>query len=849
MRYLISIQTRLFWLFLVAQLCFFASVIAPSSVYSAEKIRWKSLPTLAVDISINSDGQAYIAALNGTPWRWDKQEQRWRRMSGKFTRIAAAEDNHPWAINAESELFRYNGLWWERKHEGVADVAANIQGDVFITMDNGDIKQWYALRSEWRSINGSAQRIAVDSAGQLWIVDSEGKVQSYESKNWKNYSNIIAADIATSGENDQIIVDSIGFIRRWDPLAEQWHKVEGITAVNSVAVTPSGDIWAVLESGEIIINGDLVAEVEQAKLREPKAVIPKAPTFRPPTEQASIPKASVVIAPTLNAPAIEGGTVPTAAITHEASVTTFNGPAVDPATVTSRNPINFINTRENAASLAIGAEGSVFALTEGGTLLRWSNGLNGFTDFPGSLVRIAVDSKGNPWGISSLGRVFRHTGRKWQQILNVTASDIAASYDGSVVIVDSSGRLFKFNDTQQTFNAIFGNNAALVALEPDGTPWTVRTDKLVQRCNTSPCKRYPQKAQSIAIGPDGSVYIVSESKKLMHLDRLKDTFQLISIAGFPSIENVAVGPEGYPWVTSSDQVTLASAFFERDESGDALLAAITPEGGTVGTGVTSSVVSTEIATITFSKNMKFKNINNTLSIGGGDFNILEVGNDGSIWAAVLAAAGNKYEKYNENRNRFEAVPFWFATNNLTETTLSFDVTSNGDFWGSSNGTNVYRVRGQQSIDFTKSGVGFPSILSVGGDDTVYVVYGTSLYSKAENSNQFKKFSNDNVRFVSAGSGGNLWITNVADQVQQWTGSRFENRPMGQIQLAKSVKVGNGGTVYIVEAGVPYKWNATNNSFDKINNIQLTMDGEIAVEADGRLWLLSETDNTLKRAKD
>lgn len=849
MRYLISIQIHLFGLFLVAQLFLFASVIVPSSVHSAEKTSWKSLPTLAVDISINSDGQAYIAAIDGTPWRWDKQEQRWRRMSGKFTRIAAAEGNHPWAINAESELFRYNGLWWEIKHESVADVAANAQGDVFITMDNGDIKQWYALRSEWRSLTGSAQRIAVDSAGQLWIVDSEGKVQSYDGKNWKNYSNIIAADIATSGENDQIIVDSTGFILRWDPLAEQWGKVDGITAVNSVAVTPSGDIWAVLASGEIVINGGLVADVEQGKLREAKAGTPKAPTFRPLTEQASIPRAIVVTAPTLNAPTVDG-TTPVAAITHEASVTTFNGPAVDPATVTSRDPINFINTRENAASLAIGAEGSIFGLTEGGTLLRWSNSLNGFTDFPGSLVRIAVDSKGNPWGISSLGRVFRHTARKWQQILNVTASDIAAGYDGSVVIVDSSGRLFKFNDTQKTFNAISGNNAVLVALEPDGTPWTVRTDKLVQRCNTSPCKRYPQKAQSIAVGPDGSVYIVSESKQLMHLDRLNDTFQAMPIAGFPSIENVAVGPQGYPWVSTSENLTLASTFFERDESGDALLAAITPEGGTVGTGVTSSVASTEIATITFSKHMKFKNINDTLSIGGGDFNILEVGNDGSIWAAVLAAVGNKYEKYNENRNRFEAVPFWFATNNLTETTLSFDVTSNGDFWGSSNGTNVYRVRGQQSIDFTKSGVGFPSILSVGGDDTVYVVYGTTLYSKAANSNQFKKFSNNtNVRFVSAGSGDNLWITNVADEVQQWNGSKFENRPVGKTQLAKSVKVGNGGTVYIVEAGVPYKWNSTNNSFDKINNIQLTTGGEIAVEADGRLWLLSEMDNTVKRAKD
>jgi hypothetical protein len=844
MSYLISIQARTFRFISYGLIFVLACVISPSVAYNNDAVSWESLPGLAVDIAINSNGQTYITAPDGTPWRWAAQEKRWSRMSGRFTRIAAAEDNHPWAVNNEGELLRYNGLWWEIKNKNVTDVAANSRGDVFIVMNNGDIKHWYALRSEWRPITGSAKRIALGNDGQPWVINSEGKVQSYDGKNWRVYSNTIARDIAIGGEDTQVIVDSTGALLRWDKLKEKWSKVDGIDAVKLSAVTPSGDIWAVSENGEIIINGELASNADKGKAKTPKALVYKAPSIRAIVKRASSPKATVVTATGLK------GKTPTSAITQITSEPTFNGPAINPITVTSRGAINFVNTRQTAASLAIGGDGSVFALTAGGSILRWSNSANKFADFPGALIRIAVDKEGHPWGISALGRVFRHTGKQWKQLLNLTASDISIGYDGTILIVGISGRIFKLNDGLTGFYPVTGNNVALVAVAPDGTPWAVRTDKQVQRCDSSPCKLFPQKAQSISIGPDGSVYIISESKKLMRLDHISDSFKLVSVPGYPSLEDVAVGPQGFPWVTSSDDLTLASKFFERDEGGDSVIAAMTPAGGTVGTGSTLPVVSTEVSGVTFSKNMKFQNITHTSPIGTGDFNILEVGNDGSIWLAVLIAADNRYEKYNESRNRFEPVSFWFATNNVSETAMSFDLTSNGDFWGISNLTNVYRVRGQQAVDFTKNGLGLPEVLSVGGDDTVYVVYGTTLYSKAANSNQFKKFSNDNdVKFVTAGSASDVWITNTANQVQQWNGSAFENRPVGKTQLAESVKASSGGAVYIVEAGIPYKWNGTNNSFDKINNIQLTADGEAAIEADGRLWLVSETDNTVKRAKD
>ncbi|MEQ9566785.1 MAG: tectonin domain-containing protein, partial [Pseudomonadales bacterium] len=88
---------------------------------------------------------------------------------------------------------------------------------------------------------------------------------------------------------------------------------------------------------------------------------------------------------------------------------TENTATLDPVAVTTDENITFVNTQKSASTLAIGRDGSVFGLDAAGNILRWSNTRKRFESFPGTLIRIAVDAQGNPWGISTLGRVFRHT--------------------------------------------------------------------------------------------------------------------------------------------------------------------------------------------------------------------------------------------------------------------------------------------------------------------------------------------------------------------------------------------------------------------------------------------------------
>lgn len=807
---------------------------------------WTRMSGAAVDISINADGQAYVVAPDGTPWRWDKVEQRWRRMSGNFVRITAAEGNRPWTINKEGVVFRYNGLWWENKDTDVADVAADTNGNVYIAKTDGTIKKWYPLRNEWRPFigpkGGPVKRIAVAPDGKLWTVLNDGRIRSFDGKSWVDYPGW-ARDIALGGTDVVMITDAAGLVRTWNGGQKKWIVVPGINQVIALGVTPEGKAWVIVQGGAIFADGVIIAESspeEEGTAPNPKAKVPTANTFTANVATPSVPTPPI---PTVTVPTVASAEGAATGVTGSSTTTADAG---SPATITTQNKIIFVNTFKSANNLAIGADGSVFALDVGGKVLRWSNRKKAFDSFPGTLVRIAVDKDGHPWGISALGRVFRHTGSRWKQIPNTTASDISIGYDGTVLTASAAGRLFELNDKQTAFTLIPGTGVTVVAAGPDGTPWTIRTDKLVQRCDASPCKVYAQKAKSIAVGPDGSVWIVSNTNRLMRLNK-KETFEHIQTPGHTP-QTVAVGPMGYPWVISSARIVLASTYFARDEGGDTTVAAATSASGTTGTGSTSSVVSTaSTSSFVFTKNLSFKSVPHT-NLVGGSCPQLESDADGVIWAHNV---GGNLEQYDAAKRKFVSKSTAFDGWDHT----AFDVAPDGAIWALTlnPSTGLFRAYNGARKEYTISGATFYDDISVAPDGTVYVAVSVSglryLYFKPSNSQVFKKFSTyNNVRKVSVGAGGDIWISDANIEARRWNGSSFV-KPENQTLRASSLSVGKlDGTVYVKENGTAaiHKWNAVNKSFDKVNN--LTID-TLSVDGNGRPWICNDTTPVIKRATD
>lgn len=812
---------------------------------------WVQLPGAAVDISINQDGQAYSVTLDGGTWRWDMAEQRWRQMSGDFARISAAIGNRPWAINSRGELSQYNGLWWEPREVDVLDVAADTEGNVFIAKINGDIWKWYALRNEWQPVAGTAKRLAIGKDGMPWAVTDTAKVRAYDGDVWRTYPGR-ARDIAFGATDVVAMADDVGLVRIWLAARKRWEIVEGVKDIVSLAVTPQGNIWAVRNDGLIFANGGLTIDDTSDEATDLSATAPRPKEAKPPVNIATDAVAEIATAPVDIAPsAVAPGVVVPGSSNTEATSSggsaSGNNTFTDPLTVTTTDPIVFVNTLKSAASLAIGGDGSVFALDGAGGVLRWSNRRNEFESFPGELVRITVDPEGNPWGISALGRVFRHTGTRWKQIVGATGSDISAGYDGTVLLTNAQGRIFRLNDAQTRFEMVSGTSASLIATGPDGTPWAVRSDQLVSRCDTNPCKVYAQKAKSIAVGPDNSVYIVSTNNLLMRLDQDGKFIRVQTPGHTPA--SVAVGPMGYPWLVNDKGIALSSKFFDRDEGSDLMVASAT-SGDTVGTGETEQVVSTETSGIVFRKNMQFTTvpldqISGSVEIGAGP--------DGSV---IISAYNEDFEKYDEKRKKFVK----FSSNLAVQSRLysGIDIASNGDIWAAETSQFgvLYRERDQVVKEYSVSGFA-PGNPTVAPDGTVYSIfnYGSDyyLYSKAENSEEFKRFNNfSQVDIAGVGPGNDIWIIDKNNLVRQWNGSSFELRPKRGSQKASKLDVGGNGTVYIIDTNNTLrKWNGANDSFDEVN-IEPT--GELAVDADGRPWVtfngaFSNSPPTIKRAKD
>ncbi len=848
----------------------FAMLFAPNLGSAQSPPTWTQLPDMVLDVAINDAAQAYAVSRTGAALRWRASDQRWSKMSGKFVRITGGEGNHPWAVTAKGTVMRFNGLWWETKGTNVVDVAGDAVGNILTAGVDGRIKRWEPLSGNWRQMSGLAKRIALDERGNPWVVAPDNRIYRYADNKWQAMSGVAARDIAVGGDGTPIVADVEGEVRVWNVETKSWDVIPGISGVVSVAVTPNGGAWAVRSDGSLqamvlIRSGDAPVEIPDAvpqttappvqapSIFAPKIIAPsiQADTVTPSVSQATTSQAPQVQAPSPNAPSARPGTSSTdgkgsgsGKASGSVSPSSGRGGSGDPAEQSKAQDLTFTDTRNTAARIEIGKEGSIYALITGGNIRRWSNERRRLDDFPGQLSRLAVDNAGNPWGVTGLGRVFYHDGQTWRQIVGATASDIAIGADGSVVTADANSLLARYNPQTRRFDRIPGRGVQ-VAVAPDGTPWTIRADNVVQHCDANPCTTVKQLARNISIGPDGSVFLVSTRDRLLRKLPGRDDFERVLIPGHIP-DDVAVGPQGFPWVVSKAGKVLSTQFFERDESNDRKLALRTITE-TTGTGATAAVVSSQSSSaFTFTKNLKFE----TYKSSDPDANLeqvfdMAVGQDNS----VFIRDNSDVFKFNTRKNKFEAL-----TTTFPDSVTDVSTDAEGNIWGlkSVAPATVYRIRGTQTKSYTvisSTDTNTPRNMAVDGDGTVYVAVGNKLYRKPASESRFTKFSDDSILYVALAGGGDIWIMNQSSKVQQWTGTKFENRPSGTAQSALDIAAGDG-TIYIVNSSNKLmRWNATNSSFDEVNSTASF--NKVGVTNDGRPWAMniSSGGEDIFRAKD
>lgn len=776
---------------------------------------WNAAPGSAADLSIASSGEVYAAGAKGDLWLWRDEISSWVPIPGSAVRIAAAPGSRLWGVRSDGSVVRYDGAKWETLPVKVKDVAVDSQGNAVIAREDGSVARWNPARKDWDALPGRAHRIAVEQNGTVWTVAEDGAIARIEGQAVREIPGR-ARDIAAGG-NAVMIAAIDGKLQRWNAASSTWTDEPGVSGVGLVALGPNGVPWIGSTAGAILTRHPIKTQLVAGGAAAAQG--PEGITFSKRAQQRLAARGGA------------GANPRQLAARLRASNEVVLKP---PAQITDLNPFEFVDTRGTASRLAIGQDGSVFAIGLDGSLNRWSNSRGSFIAFPGSLVRIAVEPGGNPWGINQAGRIFRHTGTDWRQVRGV-ASDISIAANNAVMIASATGVLGRFEPPSEGFVPVPGE-LFFLALAPDGTPWGLLMDGTVLRCAAIPCDRVGREARNISIGPDGSVFIVNFANELRRFNAETAQFDFIPVPGHVPA-SVAVGPFGRPWVITSTGKVLSSRFFPRDESVDQQTSAAT-SSPTTGTGDAAAVLGTTAQSgtgFTFSKNMQFT----ANSPGCATTDDVMVGVDGTVLARCNG--GSRLLRYNTSTKSFADV-----TGLPTTSFVTADVDSEGRIWLIDNnvGGRIFRQRQKNGSSYDVIPVQGSTTLNdqrdlvIGPDGTAYFIDGDDiLFRKTSTQTSFTKMIAGNYLKVAVGVANDVWVL-TSTGLFQIVGGNLEKRPPSGSPTTTDIGGGADGSIYAIQTypsdtfSMLYKWNANNKTFDRVNKEADHVD----VAPNGRPWV-------------
>lgn len=516
----------------LAALCVLLSLPAWVGAQVVTQGAWQKVPGTAVDIAAGADGSVFAVDGNGQVWSRGPGERDWKYqpMPKALSRIGVSPDGEPWGVDDAGTLWQLEARAWRPMGAGAVDVAVGAGGEIAVTTNTGSLA---VLRETdgWAAVGGAGNRVAVGPNGELWTVAADGTIARQLDDAWVALAGK-AIDVAIGPDGRVVVVGTDRELYVWNENDLAWSRIAGGSDSVAIAVGPGGSLWRADGAGGIHALG---VSVEQPA-----------------------PESGIV-----ETPPGKGGSTP-------------------PQAVPDRSPVEFKPNVGIAVDLAIGADGSVFALRQGGALQRWSNTDNRFNDFPGDLDRLAVAPDGRPWGVGR-GRVFRHDGAAWREVpLRFQVRDLDIGADGRVFVIDTSDAVYELGEPPTSFTRRPGKGRQ-VAVAPDGrTYWLLNRDGRPLACDSeSGCKLEGRIAQDLDIGPGGSVFIVDVGGALRRFDPATDGYELVRAA---NTARVALGPRDRPWVIDDAGRVFPSAFFERDESGDRDLAILTRRSAEVTEG-------------------------------------------------------------------------------------------------------------------------------------------------------------------------------------------------------------------------------------------------------------------------
>ncbi len=513
--------------------------MAEGLLSTLEHTHWQELRGDARRIVASADNVIYALGRDERIYRW-RTGRGWLALPGSFSYLALGADNKPWAIDTSGVVRRFNGLWWDEfpaEFEPRLLAASASDERIFVLSNEGQAFYWSDKEESWLPFTDSnvsgALSFVVDKEQVLWVVNSGGELHSYQGDQRTSYGTRFD-EVAISSQGIVLAINRDGKIIA--PATPDKSAVAIDHIARSIAFAKGNAPWLVDDKGRIYTTSSLLADTEE-------------------------PEADVV-------PVTAGENAAVA----DSEIDERNEALVALETPNNNVPdeLRFIRVRDaRLNALEISSNGSVFGLNQDKQIVRWSNRTKSFSSFPGTADKITTDVSGQLWVVNPLGDVYRLEDTRWEEINNISASDIVATPQGEVYVLSSSGAVYRFNSVNNRFERIPRLVAKDIASDNAGTVWVLDDRQRLLTCTTEGCDSVPApKIQSIDIGEGGNFYIVTTNNQLYRrntdVDEEADDWQFIR----RHVTAVSVGPDGYPWILDTEGRVYYSALFERDETRD-----------------------------------------------------------------------------------------------------------------------------------------------------------------------------------------------------------------------------------------------------------------------------------------
>ena len=211
---------------------------------------WSQIDGTAMKIAVGNAKHVWGLQSNGSIWQRDIKNNSWMRIQADAAKdISVGSDGTMWAVKkSDGSIWRRDGHSWEKIDGTAMKIAVGSAKHIWGLQSNGSIWQWNDKNNSWKSIKADAAiDISVGSDGAMWAVKKkDGSILRRDGHSWDKVEGT-AIKIAVGSAKDVWGLQSNGSIWQWNDKDNSWNPIK-TDAAKDISVGSDGTIWTVKKS-------------------------------------------------------------------------------------------------------------------------------------------------------------------------------------------------------------------------------------------------------------------------------------------------------------------------------------------------------------------------------------------------------------------------------------------------------------------------------------------------------------------------------------------------------------------------------------------------------------------------